>query len=109
MLEIGLTTLCARIAHVTRIFCSLLTLIRLHVLTLGRQVEAILQAKAAPLGYELIEADLENRIAALIRRVNTSDPKPNILVTYGASMPRFWEPPRKPGPISLSSDRTARP
>ena len=86
MLEIGLTTLCARIAHVTRIFCSLLTLIRLHVLTLVREVEAILQAKAAPLGYELIEADLENRIAALIRRVNTSDPKPNILVTHGASI-----------------------
>src|SRR5215471_18700854 len=86
MLEIGLTTLCARIAHVTRTFCSLLTLIRLHVLTLVREVEAILQAKAAPLGYELIEADLENRIAALIRRVNTSDLKPNILVTHGASI-----------------------
>ena len=51
-----------------------------------REVEAILQAKTAPLGYELIEADLENRIAALIRRVNASDLKPNILVTHGASI-----------------------
>ena len=51
-----------------------------------REVEAILQAKTAPLGYELIEADLENRIAALIRRVNASDLKPNILVTHAASI-----------------------
>ena len=51
-----------------------------------REVEAILQAKTSPLGYELIEADLENRIAALIRRVNASDLKPNILVTHAASI-----------------------
>jgi len=51
-----------------------------------REVEAILQAKTAPLGYELIEADLENRIAALIRRANASDLKPNINVTHGASI-----------------------
>ena len=51
-----------------------------------REVEAILQAKTSPLGYELIEADLENRIAALIRRVNASDLKLNILVTHGVSI-----------------------
>jgi len=51
-----------------------------------REVEAILQAKTAPLGYALIEADLENRIAALIRRVNASDLKLNILVTHGVSI-----------------------
>ena len=59
---------------------------RLHVLTVVREVEAILQAKTAPLGYALIEADLENRIAALIRRVNASDLKLNILVTHGVSI-----------------------
>ena len=59
---------------------------RLHVLTVVREVEAILQAKTAALGYKLIEADLENRIAALIRRVNASDLKPNILVTHAASI-----------------------
>ena len=51
-----------------------------------REVEAILQAKAAPLGYELITADLENRIDALIRRVNASDLNPNILVMHGTSI-----------------------
>jgi len=59
---------------------------RVHVLTVVREVEAILQAKTAPLGYDLIAADLENRIAALIRRVNASDLKPNILVTHNASI-----------------------
>ena len=59
---------------------------RLHVITIVREVEAILEAKAAPLGYDLIAADLENRIAALIRRADASDLKPNILVTHGASI-----------------------
>jgi len=59
---------------------------RLHVLTVVREVEAILEAKAAPLGYDLVAADLENRIAALIRRADASDLKPNILVTHGASI-----------------------
>ena len=58
----------------------------LHVLTVVREVEAILQAKTAPLGYELIATDLENRIAALIRRADASDLKLNILVTHGASI-----------------------
>jgi len=43
---------------------------RLHVLTVVREVEAILGASAVPLGYDVITSDLENRIAALIRRVN---------------------------------------
>ena len=59
---------------------------RLHVLTVVREVEAILEAKAAPLEYDLVAADLENRIAALIRRADASDLKPNILVTHGTSI-----------------------
>jgi len=59
---------------------------RLHVLTVVREVEAILEAKAAPLGYDLVAADLENRIAALIRRADASDVKPNVLVTHAASI-----------------------
>jgi len=55
-------------------------------LTVVREVEAILGASAVPLGYDVITSDLENRIAALIRRVNASDLKPNILVTHGASI-----------------------
>ena len=59
---------------------------RLHVLTVVREVEAILGASAVPLGYDLIEADLGNRIAGLILGADASDLKPNILVTHGASI-----------------------
>jgi universal stress protein F len=51
-----------------------------------REVEAILQARSAPLAYELIATDLENQLGALIRRVNVSDLNPNILVTHGVSI-----------------------
>jgi nucleotide-binding universal stress UspA family protein len=59
---------------------------RLHILTVVREVEAVLEAKAAPLGYDLITAELEDRIATLIRRADASNLKPNILVTHGASI-----------------------
>jgi len=59
---------------------------QLHVLTVVREVEAILQAKTSPLGYELIVTDLENQLAALIRRVNADDLQPKILVTHGANI-----------------------
>jgi nucleotide-binding universal stress UspA family protein len=59
---------------------------RLHVLTVVREVEAILQARSAPLAYDLIAADLENQLGALIHRVNASDLNPNILVTHGVSI-----------------------
>ena len=59
---------------------------RLHVFTVIREVEAILEAKAATLGYEVIVSDVENRIAALIRRVNASDLNPSILVAHVASV-----------------------
>ena len=59
---------------------------RLHILTVVREVEAILEARAATIAYEVIVSDLENRIAALIRRADASELKPNILVTHGASI-----------------------
>jgi nucleotide-binding universal stress UspA family protein len=59
---------------------------RLHVLTVVREVEVILQAKTATLGYEVIVADLESRVAALIRRVNASDLDPSVLVAHGTSI-----------------------
>jgi nucleotide-binding universal stress UspA family protein len=59
---------------------------RLHVLTVVREVEAILEARAGTIAYEVIVSDLENRIAALIRRADASELKPNILVTHGASI-----------------------
>jgi|SRR5271166_887448 len=67
--------------ELARTFCA-----RLHVLTVVREVEAILQAKTAALGYDVILADLEIRLAALIRRVNASDLDPSILVAHGASI-----------------------
>jgi nucleotide-binding universal stress UspA family protein len=59
---------------------------QLHVLTIVREVEAILLAKAVPLGYDLIVTDLENRLAALIRRINAEDLHPKILVAQGQSI-----------------------
>ena len=51
-----------------------------------REVEAILEARAATIAYEVIVSDLQNRIATLIRRANATDLKPNVLVTHGASI-----------------------
>jgi nucleotide-binding universal stress UspA family protein len=51
-----------------------------------RDVEAILQGKTATLGYDVIPADIENRIAALIRWVDASDLDPSILVAHGGSI-----------------------
>ena len=59
---------------------------QLHVLTVVREVEAILQAKSAPLAYDLIAADLENQLARLVRQVDASDLHPEILVAHGASI-----------------------
>ena len=51
-----------------------------------RNVEAILEARAATIAYEVIVSDLQNRIATLIRRANATDLKPNVLVTHGTSI-----------------------
>jgi nucleotide-binding universal stress UspA family protein len=59
---------------------------QLHVLTVVREVEAILQAKTSPLAYELIAGDLENQLERLIRQVDASDLHPKILVAHGASI-----------------------
>jgi nucleotide-binding universal stress UspA family protein len=59
---------------------------RLHVLTVVREIEAILQAKSAPLGYDPIISYLEDRIAALIRQANAYNLQPKIIVTLGASI-----------------------
>lgn len=60
---------------------------RLHVLTVVRDIDAILQAKAAgTLGYDVIAEYLETRIADLIRQANASDISPDILVRHGASI-----------------------
>ena len=59
---------------------------QLHILTVVREIEAVLQAKSAPLAYDLIAKDLENQLVSLIRRVDASDLHPKILVSHGASI-----------------------
>jgi nucleotide-binding universal stress UspA family protein len=59
---------------------------QLHVLTVVREVEAILEAKTSPLAYALVAGDLENQLARLIRQVDASDLHPEILVAHGASI-----------------------
>jgi nucleotide-binding universal stress UspA family protein len=59
---------------------------QLHVLTVLREVEAVLQAKAAALGYDPIITYLENELASRIRQVGADDLHPKILVTLGASI-----------------------
>ena len=59
---------------------------QLHVLTVVREVEAVLQAKTSPLAYDLIATDLENQLVSLIRRVDAADLHPKILVTHGTSI-----------------------
>jgi hypothetical protein len=50
---------------------------QLTVLTVLREVEAIVRAEAAPLGYELFVTDLENKLAGRVREVNAYDLHPS--------------------------------
>ena len=59
---------------------------QLHALTVVREIEAVLLAESAPLGYDPIVSYLEYRIAALIRQVNADDLHPKIIVTHGPSI-----------------------
>jgi nucleotide-binding universal stress UspA family protein len=58
----------------------------LTVLTVLREVEAMVRAQVAPLGYELFVADLENKLAACVREVNAYDLHPKLVVTHGTSI-----------------------
>ncbi len=51
-----------------------------------REVEAILQAKAAALGYEPVLSYLQRELEGLIREIDAYDLKPEVLVTLGASI-----------------------
>ena len=59
---------------------------QLHVVTVVREIEAILQAKAAALGYDPVIRYLENQLESLIREAGAYDLKPKIIVTVGASI-----------------------
>jgi nucleotide-binding universal stress UspA family protein len=59
---------------------------QLHVVTVVREVEAVLQAKAASLGYDPVIRYLENELKSLIRQVDAYNLHPKILVTVGATI-----------------------
>ena len=59
---------------------------QLTVLTVLREVEAIVRAEVAPLGYELFVADLENELAARVRELNAYDLHPKLVVSHGPSI-----------------------
>ena len=58
----------------------------LTVMTVVREVEALMRAKVAPIGYELFVADLENKLAARVRETNAYDLHPKLFVTHGESI-----------------------
>jgi nucleotide-binding universal stress UspA family protein len=58
----------------------------LTVLTVLREVEAMVRAQVAPLGYELFVTDLENKLAACVREVNAYDLHPKLVVRHGPSI-----------------------
>jgi nucleotide-binding universal stress UspA family protein len=58
----------------------------LTVMTVVREVEALMRAKVAPIGYELFVAELENKLAARVRETNAFDLHPKLFVTHGESI-----------------------
>jgi nucleotide-binding universal stress UspA family protein len=59
---------------------------QLHVITVVRELEAILQAKVDVLGYEPVVRYLDAELESLIRDVDAYDLHPKISVTMGASI-----------------------
>jgi len=58
----------------------------LMVLTVVREVEAIIYAKIGPLAYEMIAADLESQLEARVREVKADDLHPRLVVMHGESI-----------------------
>jgi nucleotide-binding universal stress UspA family protein len=58
----------------------------LTVLTVLREVEAMVRAQVAPVGYELFVADLEKQLAACVREINAYDVHPKLVVTHGKTI-----------------------
>ena len=59
---------------------------QLHVVSVVREVEAILQAKAAALGYDPVIKYLEVELESLIRQAGAYDLHPKVLVTVGPTI-----------------------
>lgn len=59
---------------------------QLTILTVIREIEAVIEAKAGPLAYEVITASLENELAERVREVGASDLHPQLVVSHGTSI-----------------------
>jgi len=58
----------------------------LTVMTVVREMEAIISAKTGPSAYQMIAADLEDQLRARIREVGADDLLPKVVVTQGESI-----------------------
>lgn len=59
---------------------------QLIVLTVIREIEALVYAQVGAVGYEMMAHDAENQLAGRVREVNAYDLKPKIVVEHGESI-----------------------
>jgi nucleotide-binding universal stress UspA family protein len=59
---------------------------QLIVLTVIREIEALVYAQVGAVGYEMMAHNLENQLAERIREVNAFDLKPKVVVEHGESI-----------------------
>lgn len=59
---------------------------QLIVLTVVREIEALVYAQVGAVAYEMMAHQFENKLAARVREVNASDLKPKIVVEHGESI-----------------------
>ena len=59
---------------------------KLVVLTVVREIEAMIYASVSSLSYEMLTAELENKLASCVREVNAYDLHPQLIVTHGPSI-----------------------
>jgi nucleotide-binding universal stress UspA family protein len=58
----------------------------LTVMTVVREMEAIISAKTGPFAYQMIAADLEDQLRARVREVGADDLLPKVVVAHGESI-----------------------
>ncbi len=59
---------------------------QLTILTVIREIEAIIEAKAGPVAYEMIAASLEIVLAERVREVGAADLHPQLVVSHDPSI-----------------------
>jgi nucleotide-binding universal stress UspA family protein len=59
---------------------------QLIVLTVIREIEALVYAQVGAVAYEMVARNLESQLAARVREVNAHDLQPKLAVTHGESI-----------------------